>query len=182
MSQFTFEEWDKIIGEKEAVVLRIDELAKHADENLKKHTTPHYNMKSCPRCAGTKITGFILKDRCPDCDDNGQVKTGTAYYYTPGDPWGWCRWEKYTAPALARHELRQLLIKRFMDLNPDHILSRAIQSDLISGSSLLIKPNINYHSMDTDSQLTTLKSPILLLNGSSYGWETWGHSIQGREG
>lgn len=178
MSQFTIEEWDKIVREKEKQVSYRDNRAARADEGYKIHTTKHYEMKTCPHCKGTKIIGLIFKGRCPYCDEEGQVEDREhAYYNSPGDPIGWFHWEKFTAPALERHELRQILIKRFMDLNPDHAMTRAIQADLVSGSNLLIKPVVDMRRMCVDLPLAKLDAPVILLNGITYGWETWGYSV-----
>ena len=179
MSQFTKEEWDKIISQKKQEIETRDKIAAQSGESFKTWMTPHYDDITCPNCEGKGTARSWFKECvCGDCNGTGKVKSKTPYYNSPGNPMEYSWFEKWTGPALARHELRQLLIKRFVDLNPDHELSIALMNNFIGG--LVRNPEqfneviINYGPMTVNQTLLPLETPIVLLTGKTYGYDVWG--------
>lgn len=178
MSQFTAEEWDKIIAQANNQVEHADQQAANADEQMKIHMTPIKDDHPCTACNGTgkrKEPGLFFSRTvtCFACHGEGYQ----VHYNSPGDPIGWRDFQKRTNPAIARHNLRQTMIKRFVDLNPDHPMSTAIKAGLISNSDSLLPVQIDYSTMTTISSLTPLDTPVRLLNGQSYGFDVWGTTL-----
>ncbi len=174
MSTYTVEEWDKIIQDAKQQVEHADVRATQAERNFEAHMTPHYNMVQCPKCGGSGIAGLIVKGICPRCEGSGRVQSGAPYFNSPGDPYGWRNWEERENPKLARHNLRQTMIKRFVDLNPDHPMSVAIKSGLVQNGDTLLPVTINYHDMSTTMSLVSTDTPVRLLNGQEYPFSVWG--------